>query len=66
MVVLDGFQKPVSQPGKKEVRLAVLHTDGIYRTCSCGWAYGAERKKVRDDAAQRHLDRKHKGRGLWL
>ena len=62
-----GFQKPVRKTARRQVRVPVLHTDGIYITCSCGWAYGAERKKVREDAAQRHLDKKHEGKqALWM
>lgn len=34
--------------------------------CSCGWSASHIRLKVLDDSIDRHLDRKHEGRGIRL
>lgn len=60
-----GFQKPVSAPSKA-VRIAVVRTEGNTIGCSCGWGYMHKREKVREDAADRHLDKKHGGQGIRL
>jgi hypothetical protein len=62
---LEGFQKPRGQ-SVKPVGLAVVKTDGGVASCSCGWEYGHTRDKVREDAVDRHLDKKHNGRGIRL
>ena len=47
--------------------MPVIKTEGTVTYCSCeGFASAHPRVKVREDKAQRHLDRKHQGRGLWL
>lgn len=61
-----GFQKRVSTPGAKTTNLARISRDGIYALCSCGWAFGHARDKVREDAVDRHLDKRHDGRGIRL
>lgn len=61
-----GFQKPLSQPGKKKVGVARISYDGDFVVCSCGWAYGALREKVREDAVDRHIEKKHQGKGFRL
>lgn len=63
---MTGFQKPASQPGAKEVNMAVVHYEGDYAACSCGWSFGHTREKVREDAVDRHLTKRHEGRGLRL
>lgn len=51
----------------REVKIAMIRTDGTTTYCSCnGWYKLHGRRKVREKAAQRHLDRKHGGAGLWL
>lgn len=60
-----GFQKPVSAPSKP-VRIAVIQSEGNTIGCSCEWGYAHPREKVREEAAQRHLDKKHGGQGMWL
>ena len=51
----------------KQVVMPVIKTEGTVTYCSCeGFASAHPRVKVREDKAQRHLDRKHQGRGLWL
>jgi hypothetical protein len=64
----SGFQKPLDDGKRKKVGLAsVRDDDGIGAAqCSCGWAYAHRRAKVRENAIQRHLDRAHAGRGIWL
>lgn len=62
-----GFQKPLSQPGSREVNMAMINyheNDGV--TCSCGWAYQHRRAKVVEDAIDRHIDKRHHGRGIRL
>lgn len=60
-------QPKVQQAGGRTVRVPVISTEGSTTACSCGgWAKTHPRQKVREDAADRHLDRKHGGRGLWL
>lgn len=63
---MQGFQKPLSQPGAKEVGLAVISYEGEAAACSCGWVVRARREKVREDSVDRHLNRKHDGRGIRI
>lgn len=67
---MEGFQKRLSDPSKaKEVRVArISYTeDGHGAVCSCGgWAYWHRRTKVMEDAIDKHLLRKHGGRGFRL
>lgn len=68
---MEGFQKrQVSDPKKaKDVWLAAITyaEDGQTVACSCGaWVYNHKREKVREDAIDRHLARKHDGRGVRL
>ena len=62
----EGFQKPLSEPGKRDVRLARISYRGDGVVCSCGWAFVHTREKVREDAVDRHLARRHGKRGLRL
>lgn len=61
-----GFQKP-SHPPVKSVGLATITDDprGVVM-CSCRWSKIHVRKKVREEAAEKHLTKKHNGRGVWL
>jgi len=64
-----GFQKPRHTPEKfREVGLARVTYEGDGRVvCSCGgWAYSHVRAKVLEDAIDRHIKRKHGGRGIRL
>lgn len=64
---LPGFQKPQSTTKTREVGLAVITHYGDTRVeCSCGWSYGHTREKVREDAVDKHLDKRHSGRGIRL
>lgn len=47
----------ISYPEPQDRRLAA---------CSCGWLYGCTREKVLEDAIDRHLDKRHEGRGIRL
>jgi len=62
-----GFQKPRRSSQFKQVGLARIryHDDG-HVECSCGWAVGHNREKVREDAIDRHLAKRHGGRGIRL
>jgi hypothetical protein len=62
---LDHIQR--EKPAPKSVRIAVI-TTGLAGaiTCNCGWVKRHPRKTVREDAAQRHLDKKHFGQAMWI
>lgn len=65
----DGFQKPLSDPkAARKVSFARIsyNSDGSV-TCSCrGWGFYHKREKVLEDAIDRHIERKHNGRGFRL
>lgn len=65
---LLGFQKPPADPKDwKDVRLARITYSDYGAVCSCGWTYSkARRLKVLDDAVDRHLEKRHDGRGIRL
>lgn len=60
-----GFQKPMRGPTAK-VSLAVMRDEGYVITCNCGWSVKHQRTKVRETKAQRHVDKAHGGRSIWL
>lgn len=47
-----------------EVRLARISYSGASAACSCGWSVSHAREKVREDSIDRHLDKRHNGRGI--
>lgn len=60
-------QPKYSQPGNEEVGLARITYYGDTRVvCSCGWSAGHVRAKVLEDSIDRHLGKKHDGRGIRL
>ncbi len=65
---LDRQVKAASQH-RREVGLARISTElavsGEGRsTCSCGWSFFHKRTKVREDAVDRHLAKRHDSRGI--
>lgn len=60
----------LSQPGKTAVGLArIIYSEvevGAAASCSCGWSIYHLRSKVAEDAIDRHLNKKHGGRGIRL
>lgn len=62
-----GFQKRVKPQQYKSVGLARIsyHEDG-HVECSCSWSNSHSRDKVREDAIDRHLAKRHGGRGIRL
>lgn len=61
------FQKRAKPEQFKEVGLAIVKYDGLSASCSCDWVYlNASRQKVLDDAIDRHLNKRHNGRGIRL
>lgn len=64
----DRHPKMIDLSKTREVRIAVIRAvEGLGLTCSCGgWSGWHKRAKVREDKAQRHLDKHHGGSGLWL
>lgn len=60
-----GFQKPLDSGKRKEVGLAVIsYIEAGGAMCSCGWGHFHSREKVREDAIDRHINRKHQGRAI--
>ena len=63
----QGFQKPLDSGKRREVGLAVIsYIEAGGAVCSCGWGYFHNREKVREDAIDKHIDRKHQGKGIRL
>jgi len=58
----------LSKPKTQEVGLAIISTNEYGMLfCSCGGFSALDkRKKVREDRAERHINKKHDGRGIWL
>lgn len=51
----------------QDVRLAVVRYDFPRAICSCGWkAKKARRLRVLDDRIDRHLAKRHEGKGIRL
>lgn len=49
-----------------KTRLARITIGADYAECSCGWIKVHARAKVAGDAAERHVNRRHEGRAIWL
>lgn len=64
---MAGFQKPMSGITTKEVGLAVVSiTDSGAASCSCGWRHVMVREKVLNSAIDRHVNKRHDGRAIYL
>jgi hypothetical protein len=50
----------------RDVKLAMVQQSGVEASCSCGWSYSHPRRKVREDAIDRHFEKRHQGRGIRL
>lgn len=63
----QGFQKPIDTGKRREVGLAVISypVDGA-AVCSCGQPFIQRREKVRENAIDKHIAKKHNGRGIRL
>lgn len=60
-----GFQKPLG--GKtREVGLAVISYVAGGATCSCHWFAKPARPKVVEDRIDRHIEKRHAGRGIRI
>lgn len=66
MVTMDGFRKRVYRGECEPVRMVIIKQGGGLVEASCGWTFLHRRGKVREAAAQRHLDKRHGGQGMWL
>lgn len=63
---MRGFQKPLTGPTKK-VGLAVIRYEADNAAmCSCGTALYHQRAKVCEDKIDRHIEKKHNGRGVRM
>lgn len=62
---MDHLQK---QSGGHPVRIPVISSSAVAGqiSCNCGWVHRGARKSKREEAAQKHLDKKHNGYGVWL
>ncbi len=65
---LDRQRKAAPQT-RREVNLARISTESAgtgegRSTCSCGWSFFHKRPKVREDAVDRHLAKRHDSRGV--
>lgn len=59
-------QKPTPQQWR-DVRLAVISYEGLGAACSCGWrSRQARRLSVLEDRIDRHLAKRHDGKGIRL
>ena len=69
---MEGFQKPETQDHLKRSkptewgnpRMARISYGDGFAACSCGWSKAHKRAKVLEDAIDRHLAKRHEGRGL--
>lgn len=61
-----GFQKRTKPSKFKPVGMAIVKTLAEHAECSCGWTNSHSREKVREDAIDRHLNKRHNGRGLRM
>jgi hypothetical protein len=59
----QGFQKP---GGLARITYDPHGEHGSTVKCSCGWRYRHKREKVREDAIDRHINKKHQGRGIRI
>lgn len=67
---LDGFQKPIDSGKRVEVGIAVIsygEAEGRkFASCSCGQPFTQPREKVREDAIDRHVSKRHGGMGIRI
>lgn len=65
-----GFQKPIDPGKRRQVGLAVIsygEVDGrAFAACSCGQPFTHPREKVRENAIDKHIAKRHNGRGIRL
>lgn len=65
-VVLRDRTRKVKPENWKDVRLAVVSYANDSANCSCGWQYRHAREKVRENAIDRHFEKRHEGKGIRL
>jgi len=60
-------QAKLSQPGTKAVGLAIIsYPVSNAAACSCGATFIHQRSKVIEDRIDKHITKKHNGRGIRL
>jgi hypothetical protein len=60
-------QRKRSTQSTKPVGLArITYYGDTHAVCSCGWSMGHIRPKALENGVDRHLSRKHQGRGIRL
>lgn len=52
--------------GKFGIAVISYDAEGRYASCKCDWSFWHQRTKVVEDAIDRHLAKKHRGRGIRL
>ena len=63
---MAGFQKPAQPKNYRQVGMAVVSYSGANAVCSCGWSTHHMRAAVREDSIDRHLTKRHEGRGIRI
>lgn len=46
--------------------IAQITQDGAVIGCSCGWTGHHRRTVIREDKAERHVNKRHGGQAMWL
>lgn len=67
----QGFRKPLivvpRRAGKTAGLAMITEPEPGVLVCSCGnFTTLHPRRKVREDKAERHINKRHNGRGVWL
>lgn len=63
---MKGFQKPLDDGTRKDVRIATISKGEGYHICSCGSIFTHAKPKTQEKMASKHVDKKHHGQALWL
>lgn len=46
--------------------IARISQDGAVIGCSCGWTDHHPRTRIREDKAERHVNKRHGGSAMWF
>lgn len=58
--------QPKAGATTREVGLATIKRDWEAAYCSCGAVKYHKRAKVLEDWMEKHITKKHQGRGIWI
>ena len=63
----DHLPPPIPPDKWKSPRIArISYSENGGASCSCGWSTRNVREKVREDSIDRHLNKRHQGKGFRL